>query len=241
MGTATAADDVQLAPPPGGELFHLGRRPEPFWWHLPEPLDLTADPIQTAAGRFDDPDGKYATLYCATDYYGALLETLAPLRPVPGLSEQIDQALEEPPDPEHDLPVGSKAFPSDFLGTQVMGIVRVDSAVRFVDVDHPRTHAALEQHGGTPLLKTLHVGRIDRGTFMSPDRRLTRQAAHALHELLGGSAIGLRYPSALDRPPGSNGTGTYAKPLGRARVAAGVVRPQARGHHHDSPRTLRTL
>jgi len=89
MGTATAADDVQLAPPPGGELFHLGRRPEPFWWHLPEPLDLTADPIQTAAGRFDDPDGKYATLYCATDYYrvrGRTEQNLA-LRARPWLAE----------------------------------------------------------------------------------------------------------------------------------------------------------
>ena len=79
-----------------------------------------------------------------------------------------------------------------------MGLVRVDPDARFIDVDDGRTHRALEKYGGRPLLKELGVGRIDRGTFLSPDRRLTRCAARELHDLLDGLAIGLRYTSAMD-------------------------------------------
>jgi RES domain len=196
--SAAAAADMHLIPPPRGPLFHVGRRPNPFSWRMPDPLDLTADPPIIAGSRFDAPNGDYATLYCATERYGALLEKLSPLRPIPELRARIDQALPGDREPEHDRMPGSTPFPTDIFEALQMGLVSIDAEALFVDVDNPETHAALEKYGGKPLLQELGVSRIDRGTFLSPDRGLTRRAAHELHELVSGFAIGLRYTSALD-------------------------------------------
>lgn len=91
---AAAAAEMHLVPPPAaGVVYHVGRRPNPFLWRVPGRLDLTADPPITAGNRFDAPGGDYATLYCATTRYGALLEKLSPLRPIPELRNRIDQAV----------------------------------------------------------------------------------------------------------------------------------------------------
>jgi hypothetical protein len=165
---------------------------------MPKGLDLTADPPVTAGNRFDAAYGGYATLYCATERYGALLEKLAPLRRIPDLPARIEQALAGSADLQHDRQPGAAGFPADIFDTLQMGSVLLDPNDLFVDVDHPETHASLEKHGGRPLLEQLRLTRIDRGTFLAPDRRLTRLAAHEIHELVGGLAGGLRYTSALD-------------------------------------------
>lgn len=199
MSAAAAAADMHLVPPPrGGVLYHVGPRPNPFIWRLPHPLDLSADPPITAGNRLDAPDGDYATLYCATGRYGALLEKLSPLRPISELRTRIAEALEGEPDAEHDHVPGSIEFPVDIFDTLQMGIVSINPEERFVDVDHPDTHGALEKYGGRPLLDELRIARIDRGTFLSPDRGLTRRAAHEIHELVAGIAAGIRYTSAID-------------------------------------------
>jgi hypothetical protein len=197
--SAAAAADMHLVPPPrGGVLYHVGPRPNPFRWRHPRPLDLSADPPITAGNRFDAPNGEYATLYCATKRYGALLEKLSPLRPIPDLRIRVDQALDGQPDPEHDRAPGSADFPVEIFDTLQMGIVSINPEEQFVDIDDPDTHRALEKYGGRPLLNELGVARIDRGTFLSPDRGLTRRAAHEIHELVSGIAAGLRYLSAID-------------------------------------------
>jgi hypothetical protein len=90
-----AAAGMRLVPPPRGALFHAGRAPNPFSWRLPYPIDLAADPPITAGSRFDSPTGEYATLYCATTRYGALLEKLSPLRVVP--DERLSANDNDPP------------------------------------------------------------------------------------------------------------------------------------------------
>lgn len=57
-------------------VFRVGYRPDPFAW----------TPWQYAAnghfdGRWDDPDGRFRTLYVADQLLGCLLEVLADFRP----------------------------------------------------------------------------------------------------------------------------------------------------------------
>jgi RES domain len=192
--SAAAAAGLHTVPPPRGPIFHVGRRPNPFYWNTPKPLNLD----EPTGARFDDPDGEWATLYCATRPYGALLEKLWPLRPIPELPARYDSALEENPDPEYDMPAVITAFPADVLNTIVMGSAIINADCRFVDVDDPRNHRYLERLGGQPLLDFLEVGRIDRGSFISADRRLTRRVAGEVHEIAGRGIHGLRYSSAMD-------------------------------------------
>jgi hypothetical protein len=193
MSSAAAAGLITV-PPPRGPVFHVGRKPNPLYWLTPKPLDLD-DP---SGARFDDPNGEWATLYCATRPYGALLEKLSPLRPIPDLPARYDGELEEEPDPEFDVPATITTFPADVLDMIAMGSVTIDAECRFIDVDDPCNHRYLEQLGGRPLLQLLSVDRIDRGSFISPDRRLTRRVAAELYEIAGTGIHGLRYTSVID-------------------------------------------
>lgn len=184
----------QTVPPPRGPVFHIGRQTDPFIWRPPRPLDRS-DP---GGARFDAPNGEYATLYCATTRYGALLEKLSPLRPIPELPAQYESALDDDVDPAYDRPPTGTTFPADFTETSVMGIVAIDPACRFLDVDEPHNHRRLEQLGSRPLLELLGITRIDRGAFITLDRALTRQVAGELHDILSADIAGLRYTSAVD-------------------------------------------
>jgi hypothetical protein len=94
-----------------------------------------------------------------------------------------------------------------------MGSVWADADTLFVDVDHPQTHAAMEQRGGRALLQELGITRIDRGTFLSPNRALTRRAADAIYDLVREHASGLRYTSALDANAECWAMWDHARPL----------------------------
>lgn len=189
-----AAAAWRTTPPPRGAIHHVGRRPDPFYWHIPPALDLK----QPSGGRFDDPHGEYATLYCATTAYGALLEKLCPLRPIPELAAQYNSALDDDIDPEFDRPPTGDQFPAGFCDTNVMGTATIDGDRRFVDVEDPDNHRLLEQLGGQALLRLLGVDRIDRGTFDANDRALTRRIGRELYDQVGEEIAGLRFISAID-------------------------------------------
>jgi hypothetical protein len=104
-----AAAGLHTVPPPRGPVFHVGRKPNPFYWSTPSPLDLD----EPGGARFDDPNGEWPTLYCATRPYGALLEKLSPLRPIPDLPVRYNSALEDEPDPEYDVPAAITTFPAE--------------------------------------------------------------------------------------------------------------------------------
>lgn len=207
MSIAAAADFALVAPPPG-PVFHLGRWPNPFTWRQP----TTLDDSRPAGGRFDAPNGDYATLYCASERYGCLLEKLAALRPTPSLEDRIDDTLAEPFDPDHDRRLVSSRFPTDALNGRVMGMATIDPSARFIDVENPRTHLALQRYGGQQMLHALGVHRIDRGAFLSPDRALTRRTAEELHALLASATAGIRYTSALDHDVECWAIWEHAKP-----------------------------
>lgn len=76
-----------------GQVWRVGYRPDPWAW----------TPWQYAdhgrfTGRWDDPHGRYRTLYTGTTLLGCLLEVLAGFRPDPHLAADLDDIDEDPAD-----------------------------------------------------------------------------------------------------------------------------------------------
>ena len=202
--TAPAAGQPRFVPPPAGDLWRIGFRTQPLIWRHPRPLSGTPPPHETPGGRFDAPNGEFATVYFASKAYGACIEKLAPLRPNIGLAERLAAALDDDADPEYDYPLTAQV-PSEFCSDHVFVTARVEPATRFIDVDSPDTHRALHDRRASfsddlrALLQEHDLARIDRGTFLTHLRPLTRHLALALYTLFGEHpVVGLRFASSLD-------------------------------------------
>jgi hypothetical protein len=188
-----------LAAPASG-VSRVARSVEVFTFHVPQPLPAPApEPIEEG-NRWDDPDGRFATLYCASSAEGAFGEVIARYRERTGLLDRIDQFLTQRPDPEYDPVLAPGRVPPEFFDRRWLGHTAVDPAMRFVDVEDPSTHAAMD-HTLRRRLRGFGVRRIDRSTFLTPDRRVTRTIAARYHWLAQtpdhGTWRGLRYTSRL--------------------------------------------
>jgi hypothetical protein len=91
-------------------------------------------------------------------------------------------------------------IPAEFFERRWLGHVAVDPAVRFIDVEAPATHAAVDPALRREL-RAYGIRRIDRSTFLTPDRRVTRAIARRYHWLAQtpdhSRWRGLRYASRL--------------------------------------------
>ncbi len=201
--TAPAAGRPKLVPPPTREVWRIGFRQHPLVWRHPRPLPDTPPSDEVPGGRFDAPNGEFATAYFATTDYGACIEKLAPIRPRVGLQDRIDAFLTEAADPVHDIAL-QPIVPREFCIIHVFVNATIRPEARFIDVDDPETHTALHaaslSTGLRALLDEHNMRRIDRGAFLHPDRRLTRHLALQLYTLYGAEpmVVGLRYASSLD-------------------------------------------
>jgi hypothetical protein len=74
----------------GINVVRVGRKPDP--------LAFVPMQHQTWAGRFDDPDRLWRTLYTASDEHGAWLEVLGRFRAHPDTQAALDDIIEEPGD-----------------------------------------------------------------------------------------------------------------------------------------------
>jgi len=187
---------VHLVPPPA-RFFRIARAVNPFNWSPPrEPLPDREGPVFEGR-RWDDPEGRFATVYCGSSPEAAFAETIAPFRAVPKLQERILEATDEDePDPAYDFEDLEGLVPVGYF-ERSLGYALIDEEARFVDVDDARTHNALNARFGE-LLEKLGAGRqFDRGLMMTQDRRVTRQVAGFLHEHHEHHAIGIRYESRL--------------------------------------------
>jgi hypothetical protein len=185
-----------------------------FWrvssWH--EPLDppppappLGTDPKDDDGHRYDDPDGEWRTLYCATDAEGALGESLgdfkfnsaAVVRIEAFLASEVDEGFDE----DYFRPLTAEDVESfDWK----LAHAPADSDVRFVAVDHWRTYNAVAPKAARALVR-YGIKRFDRRTLLDERRYITRTLAGLYRrdatdpvtgELL---AAGLRFTSRL--PP----------------------------------------
>lgn len=71
---------LHLTPVPDA-LYRIALLPEPLTWEWPVvPSTDSAAPV-LEGGRWDAPDGSFATLYCADSRVVAFAETIAAFRP----------------------------------------------------------------------------------------------------------------------------------------------------------------
>jgi hypothetical protein len=167
---------------PGAGVHRVSRSIDVFAFHAAQPMPRPSpEPIEDG-NRWDDPDGRFATLYCASCAEAAFGEVIAHYRERPGLLDRIDAFLSQSPDADYDPLLSPGAVPAEFFDGRWVGHITIDDAARFVDLDDPATHAAIDvtlRHS----LREFGAKRIDRGTFLSSDRRITRTIAGRYHWL----------------------------------------------------------
>lgn len=190
----------RVVPAPESGIYRVAKGLDPFRFLPPRsPLPEQDEPVLDG-NRWDDSLGEFAALYCASSAVAAFAETIARYREVPGLLDRIDAFLSGEPDSDYDFDLEPARVPDDYFADRYLGHVAIDPAVRFVDVDHPDTHASL---AGPlrPLLRRHRLRVIDRGVVFSPDRRLTRPIARHCWTLARTPDhrdwAGLRYESRL--------------------------------------------
>jgi hypothetical protein len=218
-----------LAAPTAG-VYRVAANPWLFAFSVPRSALIDDSEPVLGGNRWDDPRGSFATLYCASSAEAAFAETIARYREVPGLLERLAAFLTGTPDAEYDFELKPGQVPEDYFDNRYLGHIAVDDDVRFVDVEHPDTHIAARP-ALRPLLRGYGIRRIDRGTFLHADRRVTRTIAR-YYLLLGARAI--PGPSQLARP-------SLQQP---ARCGLGMLggvgtHPASRRDRRDHPRHAR--
>jgi len=139
--------------------------------------------------RYDDPLGIYHTVYAASTRYGALIETLAPLRPKP----KIRLAEAEP---------GMRATPAagtitNWLERRHIGEARISGV--FVDIAASESIAYL-RHKLADRFAALGTIEFDLSALTSARRELTMEISRFIFELEFREQRrfdGICYPSRL--------------------------------------------
>jgi hypothetical protein len=115
------------------------------------------EPKEDDAGRFDDPDGQFLTLYCATSAEGALGEKIAAFAFNPRVARRIETFLESEPDavaaPEGLSPVLDRETVESF--NWLLAWAPAEPKARFIDLWHwepvPRSCQLLRGYSGASL------------------------------------------------------------------------------------------
>jgi hypothetical protein len=188
--------------------------PHGFWrvsaWHAPLEPPPPAPPLGTDAKdddghRYDDPRGRWRTLYCATDAEGALGECLGDFRFNAEAVVRIEAYLESEPDEGIDEDYLRELTAEDVEGFNwklAHAPATVDATL--IDIDDWRTYIAVAPKA-IPALLRYGSKRFDRSTVLDERRYVTRTLAGLYREdatdALSGAlrAAGLRFTSRL--PP----------------------------------------
>ena len=210
---------------PRGGVHRVGRGLDPFaFGPPPTPLPDAGEPV-VGGNRFDDPAGRFTTLYAASSEEAAFGETIAAYRDRDGLLDRIDEFLNAAADPDHDPELRAGVVPPDYFADRYLGRAPVDASVRFVDLDHPRDtrrgdHSAARTAASTPPAN----GRSRRAVSPGPPRHAADSApllgarADRRPPPLGG--VALRQPA--ERQLGVLGDlGAEPDPLARDRDTRG--------------------
>jgi hypothetical protein len=178
-------------------------------WHTPfdpppPPLPIEDDRIDDErAGRWDDPDGRFRTLYCASTAEGAIGEKLADFVVNIDAAVRVEGFLvDEPDDAFAEDPL---IRPLDQADVESSGwqLAHADSitGMRFLDVNHWTTHVATAPAVAS-LVARFGLRALDRRALLDERRNFTRRLAgvwKAAAATLDGerTIAGLRYRSRL--------------------------------------------
>jgi hypothetical protein len=164
------------------------------------------EPERDDSGRFDDPDGQFRTLYCATTPEGALGEKIAPFIFNSRVALRIETFLQSEPDagagPENLSPSLDRDTVESF--NLLLAWAPAEPDARFIHLWHWRTCAALLP-AVAQLLTRFGLGALLDVRALADERRaFTRSLAGILRAAATDSdgqlqAAGIRYSSRL--PP----------------------------------------
>lgn len=118
----------------GTYIYRVGYAPNPWEW---TPWEYATD--GRFAGRWDDPDGVWRTLYCGISALACYLEVLAFARPSPQLIADLDDIVVDEDDAYPTEPPGQ--LPRSWCEPRMVG--RGTIAGRFALPAHPQTLATL--------------------------------------------------------------------------------------------------
>lgn len=171
-------------------------------------LDVFDAPQWEWAGdnRFDDPGhvrgesepGLFRVIYCSSSRVGAFGETIARFRKSLRLLSELREIEDgEPLEPE----LKGGLLPEEWRLNRRIGSSRLDSTLRFADLEEPRS-AALLRREMAPLLEEFGLGDFDFGDLVGRERRITQHVARCIYEASGeaGAPVfdGIRYVSRLN-------------------------------------------
>jgi hypothetical protein len=164
---------------------------------------LGTPPGEDDGHRYDDPDGKFSTLYCATEPEGALGECLGDFVFSAAAVVRIEAFLESEPELGFDEDYHHPLRPDDIaaFGWKLAHAPARDACL--VDIDHPRTYLAAAPRA-LAALGRYGIKRFDRHTLLDERRYITRTLAGVYRADVTNEygkllASGLRFTSRL--PP----------------------------------------
>lgn len=195
-------DGYATVPPPVDGFWRVSAWHSPFDPPPPTPA-LGADPRDDDGNRWDDPDGAFRTLYCATQADGAIGECLGEFAYSASAARRIEDFLVSEPDEGYDEEYQHPLSAEDVEGFHwKLAHAPADPTALMLDIEHPRSYLAAAPKA-VPALLRYGIKRFDRRTLLDERRYVTRTLAgvyradatdRATGELL---AAGLRFTSRL--------------------------------------------
>lgn len=175
---------------PHEKIFRVARRNAVLGFSWITPTDAA---LPKAGNRFDVPGG--GVLYAATDPQCCYSETLARYRPTPKMREIVGEQ-----EPGFMVTGG---VPQDWRLARVKAVLKLESPLPFLDVDHPATLQFLSEELAQDLVALGYDGEnLDFSDVCNRDRRLSRRIAQYAYTALEGSGehlySGIRYLSRLN-------------------------------------------
>ena len=213
-------------PPPADGFWRVSSWRDPLDPPPPAP-PIGTEPQDDDGHRYDDPDGQWRTLYCATQAEGALGECLGDFKFNSAAVVRIEAYLDGEPDDGFDEDYFRRLTTDDVesFGWK-LAHAPATAEVAFIAVDHWRTYNAVGPKA-VPALLRYGIKRFDRRTLLDERRYVTRTLAGLYRrdatdpmtgELL---AAGLRFTSRL--PPAWECWALW-EPLGLDAASAEIER-----------------
>jgi hypothetical protein len=160
----------------------------------PDPLAFVPMQHQTWAGRFDDPDRLWRTLYTASGEHGAWVEVLGRFRVHPDTQAALDEIAEEPGDV---APVPAGTVSLAWLASRSIGHAKV--MARVADLASADTLRWLDLRPALrPMLDELQIKDLDLSVATAQSRPITQAIARELR--LHADAHAIQYPSRYGAP-----------------------------------------
>ena len=172
-----------------GPAFRIARAPQPWAW--PDWSQAGLD--GTFGNRWDDPDGSYRVLYASSTRFGALIETLAPLRPDLALVAGLREI-----DGESD-PIEAGTVPREWFEHRLMGVAELVGT--YADIG---AAASLSLLRSRLAARAIHYGLADidaAAIRITAPRGFTQDVSRLVYECTTAedqSLAGIRYQSRLD-------------------------------------------